>query len=414
MRSSRAYQIYLIIDVGMSMLFGMIFASLEVFRVQHVGLLPLQLVLIGTVLELSCFILEVPTGVVADSYSRRASILLGVFLLGFSFLLQGLIPVFAAQLVFQVVAAFGYTFMSGAQQAWITDEIGEEAANKAFLRASQLGTLGSLVGIVSTMLLGSINVVIPIVLGGGLMMTLAAVMVFVMPEHGFKPTPRGERTSFQHMTGTFREGLKTVRGSRILITIILLSSVMGMFSESYDRMQGIHFLNTVGLPGQFSPVVWFGLMSIVAMPVHIFLTEIIRRRINTTSHHAVARTLMLLEGLLVVGVLIFAFAGSFWVAAGASIVIGLLRGLGGPLQAAWVNQNVASHVRATVFSMHSQANAIGQVVGGPVLGAVGNVSVRLALACGALLLMPNLLLYRRTLRQADRVNTDVAETPAEA
>jgi DHA3 family tetracycline resistance protein-like MFS transporter len=246
------------------------------------------------------------------------------------------------------------------------------------------------------------------------MMALAVVMLAVMPEHGFHPVPKGERTTFQHMTGTFREGLRTVQGSRVLVTIILLSAVMGMFSESYDRMQGIHFLNTVGLPGQFSPVVWFGLMSIVAMPVHIFLAEIIRRRINTTSHHAVARTLMALEGLLVVAVLTFAFAGNFWVAAGASIVIGLLRGLGGPLQAAWINQNVESRVRATVFSMHSQANAIGQVVGGPVLGAVGNVSMRLALACGALLLTPNLLLYRRTLRHSDRTQSESTDVPAEA
>lgn len=53
-------------------------------------------------------------------------------------------------------------------------------------------------------------------------------------------------------------------------------------------------------------------------------------------------------------------------------------------------------MRATVLSMVSQADSMGQIAGGPVVGLVGNFSIRLALAMSAVILTPALLLYRRT------------------
>jgi DHA3 family tetracycline resistance protein-like MFS transporter len=71
---------------------------------------------------------------------------------------------------------------------------------------------------------------------------------------------------------------------------------------------------------------------------------------------------------------------------------------------AWVNQHVESRVRATVLSMSSQANAIGQMAGGPAVGAIGTVSsLRVALVVGALLLTPAMALYARTLRPEPEV-----------
>jgi DHA3 family tetracycline resistance protein-like MFS transporter len=52
------------------------------------------LVLVGTVLEPSVFIFEIPTGIVADVYSRRLSIIIGQVLIGLGFMVEGLFPVF--------------------------------------------------------------------------------------------------------------------------------------------------------------------------------------------------------------------------------------------------------------------------------------------------------------------------------
>ncbi|MDP6509107.1 MAG: hypothetical protein QF719_08735 [Chloroflexota bacterium] len=63
-----------------------------------VGLDPLQLVLVGTVLEATVFIFEVPTGILADVYNRRLSVIVGVALIGADFTLEGAVPRFATVL----------------------------------------------------------------------------------------------------------------------------------------------------------------------------------------------------------------------------------------------------------------------------------------------------------------------------
>ncbi len=414
MAVSRAYRVYLMSEIVYSLSFAMAFTAMAVYYIQTVGLNPLQLVLVGTVLELTCFLGEVPTGVVADTYSRRLSIVIGTVLIGVAFIFEGLLPIFAAVLLAQVVRGAGHTFISGAHAAWITDEIGEERAGKAFLRASQVSQFGSLAGIASSMVLGSLNLSVPIVLAGLIMLGLAAYMVARMPERGFKPTPRGDRTTFYHMSSTFRGGLQVIRGSSVLLTILAMELIFGAFSEGYDRLSDLHFIQNIGLPATFVPIVWFGLMSVAAMPLHLIVSEVVRRRLNTENHYAVARTLMVMQTLIIVSAVTFALAGNFVLAVVASLSMGLLRGLSAPIYLAWLNQNIESSVRATVLSMNSQVNALGQIAGGPVVGAIGNASIRLALGLGALLLTPTLWLFRRTLLLGPTrlKSTSVVEEPS--
>jgi DHA3 family tetracycline resistance protein-like MFS transporter len=89
---------------------------------------PLQLVLTGTTLEVTVLIFEIPTGVLADVYSRRLSTILGVALIGGSLIIEGSFPLFAIVLLSQVIWGIGWTLISGAHDAWIADEIGADAA----------------------------------------------------------------------------------------------------------------------------------------------------------------------------------------------------------------------------------------------------------------------------------------------
>lgn len=123
-RRLSSYAVYLILS-GATAFFFAVFGTLSlVYRFQTAGLSPFQLVLIGTVLELSVFIFEVPTGIVADLYSRRRSVIIGMFLVGAGFVLEGLFPIFATMLLAQVIWGIGITFESGPKEAWIADELG--------------------------------------------------------------------------------------------------------------------------------------------------------------------------------------------------------------------------------------------------------------------------------------------------
>jgi len=76
----KAYPVYLFLEAATALLFGMIFTMSSLYQVQRAQLSAIQLVLVGTVLELSIFLFEIPTGVVADVVSRRLSVILGVIL----------------------------------------------------------------------------------------------------------------------------------------------------------------------------------------------------------------------------------------------------------------------------------------------------------------------------------------------
>ncbi len=123
------------------------FTVTGVYFVRELDLDPLQLVLVGTVMELSVFVFEVPTGVVADTYSRRLSVIIGWLILGVGLVLVGLVEWYPAVLIGYVIWGLGWTFTSGAYTAWITDEIGIDRVGRVLARGQQLAYAGSIVGI---------------------------------------------------------------------------------------------------------------------------------------------------------------------------------------------------------------------------------------------------------------------------
>lgn len=400
---SRAYSVYLTLEFASSLFFSMIFTVNMVYQVTTVGLNPLQLVLVGTTLEVTAFLFEVPTGVVADVYSRRLSIIIGMFIMGLGFVVEGSIPRFEAILLAQVLWGIGYTFTSGATEAWIADEVGEAKAAKAFMRASQVGTIGALIGIGCGTLIGNASINLPIVLGGLSLIVLGIVLIMIMPETGFTPTPRDAhaRNTFQSMAYTFKSGLRLVRGKPILISILSIGLIYGLYSEGFDRLWTAHLLQDITLPaiGNLAPVTWFGIIRAVSMILGIVVTEFARRRINTNDHGAVARALFSLNTAMVIGLFTFALTGNFVVALIAYWAIGSSRQTVGLMYTAWVNQHIESSVRATVISMSSQIDAFGQILGGPIVGAIGlALGIPAALTISVTILAMALPLLIRTIR----------------
>jgi hypothetical protein len=111
--------------------------------------------------------------------------------------------------------------------------------------------------------------------------------------------------------------------------------------------------------------------------------------------------LLIANAGLVGTVMAFGLAGAFWLALLAMLATNTLRSLVLPLYTSWLNQSITeSNVRATVMSIVSQADAIGEWAGGPFMGLIGNVfGIRAALVAGASLLSPAVVLYARALRR---------------
>jgi DHA3 family tetracycline resistance protein-like MFS transporter len=166
-----------------------------------------------------------------------------------------------------------------------------------------------------------------------------------------------------------------------------------------------HLLQDFAMPWieVVEPVVWFGLIRAVLLVISLAATEITRRRVDTNRSAPLARALMWNAGLIVVALAGFGLAGSFWVALALYWLVGTLRSVRSPLYDAWFNQRIDDpQVRATMFSVSSQVDAIGQIGGGPAVGTIGNVSIRAALVVSALILSPALPLYALAIRRGER------------
>ena len=398
------------LSIGMSAIEGLaittVITTSLVYQVESVGLNALQLILVGTVLEMSVIALEIPTGVLADIYSRRLSVVVGLALTGASFILAGSIPVFAAVLAAQVVWALGMTFGSGARTAWLADEIGTDRLSHALVRNSQAGLVAGLAGAALSVALASLDRSWPLVVGGAIYLGLAAFASLTMTERGFRRPPAGERETFTAMWRTTRQALHVIRGRRVLILIVMVPLLFGAASEVPDRLTTPFLLQDLAMPplGPLDPVAWFGLSSYVWLGLGFVVLEAVRRTIDSSNDRNVARALMALQALYVGSLVVFGLATAFPLAIAMFWLRGPVRQATDPLLSAWQNRFVPSRVRATVLSFGGQMDAVGQVLGGPLLGALAlGVSLRAGFVAAALVLLPVVIAFAILGRPAGRL-----------
>ncbi len=145
-------------------------------------------------------------------------------------------------------------------------------------------------------------------------------------------------------------------------------------------------------------VIWWGVMSAGSIVLAFVAVDIVRRFIDTSNYRHLVTVLTIVSALLVASTFSFALAGNFYIALLAYFGVAMLRSVKDPLFTALLNQNLESTTRATVFSMQAQADALGQIGGGPTIGVVGKfVSIQAALITSNIALIPVVGLYRLAL-----------------
>lgn len=406
-----AYQLYLALSFLTSLFFSMIFVVMSLYEATVAGLTGLQLVLVGTTLEVVILLCEVPTGIVADAYSRRLSIVIGYFIIGAAFIIEGLLPYFGAILLASGLWGLGYTFTSGATQAWLSDEIGEEAANRAFLKANQFDLAGAFLGMLIAIPLGNLAVGLPILAGGAAILVFALSLAMFMPETRFAPAKPEDRNNWQHMGDIFKKGLAAVRSRPALMAVLGVGFIYGLYSEGWDRLWVKYLVDTFSIPSLFglNEVAFLGGLRAVGMLLSILVTNQVEKNLDASHAPSIAKGMFWMTGLLALAIFTFALAPVLAVAVAAILLVSITRNVLGPLYNAWVNQRLDSDTRATVISMSGQVDAIGQIASGPLAGVVSLWSVQAAIAFASFLLTPALPLIRRANRLHGLAEAEQAE-----
>jgi DHA3 family tetracycline resistance protein-like MFS transporter len=388
--------------LGACLFYGLCWSTMVtvnlVYMVKVAGLDPFQMVLVGTVLEATVFVFEIPTGVLADVISRRTSVIVGHFLTGTAFLEFAFFPSFWTILLSQIIWGVGAAFISGAYVAWLTDEVGVEKTGGVLLRGSQRGKIGSALGILLSVALAQVSLRLPIVAGSVGILALSLAMILLMREENAPARPAGRTETWSAMRTTFAAGLSEIRSSPLLGLIIAITLIFGAFSEGFDRLYTPFLLGRFTFPplGMLNNIGWWGVIALVSNGVAWTVTALARRYVKTTSHTALTLALGVCTAAIGIAVVVFANVNAlaavlvfYWFASG-------LRAARGPLMTTWLNQHLPSRARATLLSMMGQADAVGQTAGGPVIGYVAKqLSIALALTASAAMLVPSLFLYRR-------------------
>jgi len=388
---------YLWFEGSWSLLHRVAFTLLLVYQVQTAHLSPLELIVVGTVMEATCFLAEVPTGIVADLYSRRLSALAGALVVGAGILVQAAFPAFWPIVLGNIIWGIGYTFISGAVDAWITDEVGPDAVQPLFVRFEQQHLALTIVGVVLAGALGHVDLRLPMLVAGLGYVLLALVMSQLMPEHNFTRTPHA---GFAHMGRILRDGLNAARRPGVVRSFLVIAVLTGLSSEVFDRLWTARVLASFQLPDLFGirdPALWFTVFALISTALALIANLAANRfaadRINAVHPAGLMATLVLVQAAGYAG---FALLGSLWPVLAAMWVRDAARSIATPISNAWLNRNVESHARATTLSLAAQADAIGQVAGGPPLGLLATrTSIPVAMLAGAVIFTPAAWVFAR-------------------
>jgi DHA3 family tetracycline resistance protein-like MFS transporter len=160
-------------------------------------------------------------------------------------------------------------------------------------------------------------------------------------------------------------------------------------------------------------VAFFAALRVAGTILTILTVRFVEKRVDSSNPLAIGRAIFIVTGIISVAMLGFALSPILLLSLGLYLIIDAMRDVHGPLQTAWINQKLDSNVRATVHSMFGQVDAIGQIVGGPVVAVIAAFGSAVAsLVTSSLLLTPALLFIRRANTESEMEAEGKAEGPS--
>lgn len=368
-------------------------------------------------------IFEVPTGVVADAAGRRVSFIIGAAtLLVTTALYLGLWYIEAAIGWWVVVSALlglGFTFFSGATEAWLVDALDATGYNgsveKVFGRGQTVTGVATLIGTIAGGFLAQVSLGLPYILRSVLLLAVIVVAFFSMHDIGY--TPHRGASIRAEIRGILQASIKHGFGNPP-VRMFMWAAPFGMGIGVWVFYAFQPYL--LELFGDPSAVYLSGIAAAlfaVAQMIGGASVSWVRRHFKTRT--GILLTQIVLSSLALVGVGLAEWLEipvGFWVAIGLLAIVALGWALSIPVQQALINAVIPSQQRATVLSFTSLMSSAGGVVSQPALGRVADVySLGVAYIISGLLYLiqfPFVLAARRMRLPADDTATAEVVSPS--
>ena len=364
---------------------------------------------------------EVPTGIVADTAGRRRSYLLGTVTLSVSTLLYVLLWQIAAPFwgwaVVSVLIGLGFTFFSGAVEAWLVDALtatGFTGSVESVFGRGQVVSGAAMLGgsVAGGFIAEQWSLAVPFVLRGLILVLMFVAALALMDDIGFTPVKGGRvTTEVRNVASASIEYGWRVPAVKWLMVEALTVGGVGIYA--FYALQP-YLLELYGDPDAYQIA---GLVAAVVAGAQIIgglAAPRIRRLLGRRTS-----ALVLIAVLNVATLALIGLANSFWAVLGLIVVWGLLFSASMPIRKTYLNGLIPSRQRATILSFDSMMDSTGGVWTQPLLGRAADVwgygpSYLLGAGISALA-VPFLALSRRENAPADTLDmSELQVEPKEA
>lgn len=353
-----ARKLYIFQVAILNLAMTMMMTAAIVYRIDLAKLEPYQLILLGTALEIAVIFFEVPTGVVADKYSRKLSVVIGYIIIGLGFFVELLTLDFIWIFIAQIIWGFGYTFISGALDAWVSDETDNQNIEHTFIKANTISKIMTIIGIIGAFGLGIIDVRLPMFVSGILYILLSLFLMIYMKEHAF-------RKKMDHsMVHQFKLGIKHIFKHPMLKIFVVTAFLLGLYSEGIDRLEEFIILDKVDmtflkdLPSIYIVSMMHMMMAILGVIMLLIVKRYVKEGMKTYQWFFVLILLMSL------GLFVFAYMDNAYVSLLGFFFFRMTRQGIDPLYTSVMARQTPSNIKATVMSTFGQIDGIGQILSG--------------------------------------------------
>jgi MFS family permease len=358
--------------------FGLITAMWLIYLQQRRGLSLTEATFVDVSFWIAAVLGEVPTGIVADTFGRKTSLVAGVALMSLSIFAWAVAPTVPLIVLAYAGLAIGVTFLSGAEDAFFYESIQISGRASSYTRlvglagATMLGATA--IGSASSGLFASIDLILPFLIAGvSLLATLGIVLTFKEPQIEVKvdgQTPKSYGEILRQSFALMRAG-PALRSPMLYLALVPMAALI--LETFFLQPQAV----VLGVP-------------IAGIGVLVMATQFTNMAGSTWADRIATRlgegrVLYIVPIIIVLSLILLAlFQVPFsllWIAL-ISFVTAVLR----PLVLNRIQSQVSDHVRATILSMQSLMATLLLAMSEPILGVMADRSglsaAYIALAAG--------------------------------
>jgi DHA3 family tetracycline resistance protein-like MFS transporter len=349
-----------------------------------------QIALLAAVFEASILIFEMPTGLVADIYGRRISVILSTFLSLVSGLAFIFFPFLSGFIIAEIIGGMGETLRSGALEAWLVDSLKhenkEDKVKSAFAGGTKFKTAGNLLGLILGGYLASLSMKLVWVPFTVVFLILSLMLFLIMKEEYEMPRDISKKI-VSRLSETIKGSMQVLKSQRLILALVLLSLFSEFSFETISQYWQVHFDENL-----FIPTSYFGWILAAASVLTILIIDKVTAL--SDKFRSGVFPLVILEALFILSLLVIALTVSPLLAVLFFILLQTFVSLKEPIFLDIYNKHIPSAQRATLLSFQSLVGSTGEVLAGLCIGMIAlKFGLRITFGVGTGVLLVGIVIF---------------------